>query len=78
MCDLNGDSVAKLEDLGVRVRLVHGLGEGALFFRKRALALLDEDLRNEDRDDALDWIFDEVASRLVKVEPAHPHLTPLA
>lgn len=49
--------------MGVRVRLIRGLGEGSLYIRGRALALVDEDLTRRDRDDALDWIIDDLASR---------------
>ena len=66
-----------MEALGVRVRLVQGLGEGALYFRKRALALVDSDLRAEDRDYALDWISKKVSKRRAGTAIRQSHLTSL-
>lgn len=77
MCELTGEYVDKLETLGVRVRLVEGLGEGALYFRKRALALVDSRLTARSRDQALGWVLEQMASRRESAESARPHLTPL-
>lgn len=63
MCDLNGESVTRLEALGVRVRLVRGLSEGAIYFQARALAVLDAALSQTERDAILDDISDEVLDR---------------
>jgi hypothetical protein len=61
MCKL-GESSARLEALGVRVRLVDRLTEGALYFRKRAIAILDESLDQDYADGLLDGISDEIES----------------
>lgn len=60
MCDANGESVERLETLGVRVRFVPGLTEGAIFFQNRGLAVLDDGMSQRDRDAILDGISDEV------------------
>lgn len=71
MCDLLGESVQQLERLGVRVRLVSGLSERALYFRKRGLALLDDGLTASDRDALLDELSRELASDLEWAEALH-------
>lgn len=61
MCDLTGESVARLERMGVKVRSVERLGEAGIYFRKRALVLLDDALSPVD----LDAILAELMAELV-------------
>lgn len=61
MCKL-GESSQRLESMGIRVRLVDNLAEGALYFRKRAIALLDARLDQDYADGVLDGITDEIVS----------------
>jgi hypothetical protein len=59
MCKL-GERSERLEALGVRVRLVDGLAESALYFRKRALMLLDANLEQDDADAVIDELSAEI------------------
>lgn len=63
MSDVMGASVTRLEQLGVRVRFVPTLSEGAIYFRTFGLAVVDSDLSQNERDAILDGIGDEVRIR---------------
>lgn len=75
MCKL-GEHAKRLEALGVRVRLVDGLAEKALYFRKRALALLDAGLDQADADAVLSDLTDQLQTDQEWAAALLAHLKP--
>lgn len=74
MHDNQGESVRRLESLGVRVRFVPKLSEGAIYFRKFGLAVLDEGMTRAESNGLLVGIIDEVKARRDLAE-LHHHLS---